>query len=123
MTWYNLDIDTAWIIVPGIVQGVGMGMIFVPLSTLAYQTLPKEASDQAASIFNLARTVGGSVGIAIAATVLTRSSQANWQSLGAGDQSFQPSARRLVGRHRRQPLRSAARRSCWDWKFFANRRC
>jgi DHA2 family multidrug resistance protein len=61
-----------------------MGMIFVPLSTLAYQTLPKEASDQAASIFNLARTVGGSVGIAIAATVLTRSSQANWQSLGAG---------------------------------------
>ncbi len=84
MTWYNLDIDTAWIIVPGIVQGIGMGMIFVPLSTLAYQTLPKEASDQAASIFNLARTVGGSVGIAIAATVLTRSSQANWQSLGAG---------------------------------------
>ena len=84
MTWYNLDIDTAWIIGPGIIQGIGMGMIFVPLSTLAYQTLPKEASDQAASIFNLARTVGGSVGIAIAATVLTRSSQANWQSLGAG---------------------------------------
>ena len=84
MTWYNLDIDTAWIIVPGIVQGIGMGMIFVPLSTLAYQTLPKEASDQAASIFNLARTIGGSVGIAISATVLTRSSQANWQSLGAG---------------------------------------
>jgi DHA2 family multidrug resistance protein len=84
MTWYNLDIDTAWIIGPGIVQGIGMGMIFVPLSTLAYQTLPKEASDQAASIFNLARTVGGSVGIAIAATVLTRASQANWQTLGAG---------------------------------------
>jgi DHA2 family multidrug resistance protein len=84
MTWYNLDIDTAWIIGPGIVQGIGMGMIFVPLSTLAYQTLPKDASDQAASIFNLARTVGGSVGIAIAATVLTRASQANWQTLGAG---------------------------------------
>ena len=39
MTWYNLDIDLYWIILPGIVQGIGMGMIFVPLSTLAYQTL------------------------------------------------------------------------------------
>ena len=90
MTWYNLDIDTAWIIVPGIVQGVGMGMIFVPLSTLAYQTLPGDVSDQAASIFNLARTIGGSVGVAIAATVLTRTSQANWQTLGAGINPYNP---------------------------------
>ena len=84
MTRYNLDIDVVWIIVPGIIQGIGMGMIFVPLSTLAYQTLPEGESDQAASIFNLARTIGGSIGVAIAATVLTRASQANWQSLGTG---------------------------------------
>jgi MFS transporter, DHA2 family, multidrug resistance protein len=90
MTWYNLDVGTAWIIGPGIVQGVGMGMIFVPLSTLAYQTLPKEASDQAASIFNLARTVGGSVGVAIAATVLTRTGQLNWQSLGSSLNPYNP---------------------------------
>lgn len=90
MTWYNLDIDTRWIIVPGIVQGVGMGMIFVPLSALAYQTLPRDASDQASSIFNLARTIGGSIGIAIAATVLTRASQANWQTLGAGINPYNP---------------------------------
>jgi DHA2 family multidrug resistance protein len=90
MTWYNLDVDLAWIIGPGIVQGIGMGMIFVPLSTLAYQTLPKDASDQAASIFNLARTVGGSVGVAIAATVLTRTSQANWQTLGSGVNPYNP---------------------------------
>ena len=90
MTWYNLDVDTAWIISPGIVQGIGMGMIFVPLSTLAYQTLPKEASDQAASIFNLARTVGGSVGVAIAATVLTRTGQLNWQSLGSSINPYNP---------------------------------
>jgi DHA2 family multidrug resistance protein len=89
-TWYNLDVDMFWIIVPGIVQGLGMGMIFVPLSTLAYQTLPQEASDQAAGIFNLARTIGGSLGIAIAATVLTRESHANWQSLGAGINPYNP---------------------------------
>ncbi len=90
MTWYNLDIGLAWIIGPGIVQGIGMGMIFVPLSTLAYQTLPRDASDQAASIFNLARTVGGSVGVAIAATVLTRTSQANWQTLGSAINPYNP---------------------------------
>jgi len=89
-TWYNLDVDKFWIIAPGIVQGLGMGMIFVPLSTLAYQTLPQEASDQAAGIFNLARTIGGSIGIAIAATVLTRASHANWQSLGSGINPYNP---------------------------------
>jgi DHA2 family multidrug resistance protein len=67
-----------------------MGMIFVPLSALAYQTLPASASDQGAAIFNLARTVGGSAGIAIAATVLTRASQTNWQSLGAGVDPYSP---------------------------------
>lgn len=89
-TWYNLEVDMFWIIAPGIVQGLGMGMIFVPLSTLAYQTLPQEASDQAAGIFNLARTIGGSIGIAIAATVLTRESHANWQTLGAGINPYNP---------------------------------
>jgi DHA2 family multidrug resistance protein len=91
MTWYNLDVDEFWIIAPGIVQGVGMGMIFVPLSTLAYRTLPRDATDQAASVFNLARTIGGSVGIAIAATVLTRQSQANWQALGGEINPYNPS--------------------------------
>ena len=87
---YNLEIDNFWIILPTIVQGIGMGMIFVPLSTLAYQTLPKEASDQAAGIFNIARTIGGSLGIAIAATILTRASQQNWQTLGGALDPYNP---------------------------------
>jgi DHA2 family multidrug resistance protein len=87
---YNLNIDTFWIIAPTIVQGIGMGMIFVPLSTLAYQTLPKSASDQAASIFNIARTIGGSVGIAIAATILTRTANQNWQTLGGAIDPYNP---------------------------------
>jgi DHA2 family multidrug resistance protein len=91
MTWYNLDVDKFWIIAPGIVQGIGMGMIFVPLSTLAYRTLPPGATDQAASVFNLARTIGGSIGIAVSATVLTRLSQANWQALGGGINPYNPS--------------------------------
>jgi DHA2 family multidrug resistance protein len=90
MTWYNLDVDKFWIIAPGVVQGTGMGMIFVPLSVLAYETLPKNTYDQAASIFNLFRTIGGSIGIAIAATVLTRQSNANWQTLGGAINPYNP---------------------------------
>jgi MFS transporter, DHA2 family, multidrug resistance protein len=92
-TWYGLEIDKSSIILPTIVQGIGMGMIFVPLSTLAYQTLPKDASDQAASIFNIARTIGGSVGIAIAATILTRTTHENLQTLGAGINPYNPALR------------------------------
>ncbi len=89
-TRYNLNVDQFWIIVPSVVQGIGMGMIFVPLSTLAYQTLPSEASDQAASIFNIARTIGGSLGIAIGATVLTRAAHENLQTLSAGINPYNP---------------------------------
>src|SRR5262249_901080 len=63
------------------------------LSTLAYQTLPKSASDQAASIFNIARTIGGSVGIAIAATILTRTAHQNWQTLGGAMDPYNPAMR------------------------------
>jgi len=94
---YNLEIDRFWIIVPTIAQGIGMGMIFVPLSSLAYQTLPKDASDQAASIFNIARTIGGSIGIAIAATILTRASQRNWQSLGGSLDPYNPTLHAWFG--------------------------
>lgn len=89
-TRYNLNVDQFWIIAPSVVQGLGMGMIFVPLSTLAYQTLPSEASDQAASVFNILRTIGGSLGIAIGATVLTRAAHENLQTLSAGINPYNP---------------------------------
>ena len=99
MTWYNLNVDLYWIILPGIVQGIGMGMIFVPLSTLAYLTLPAEANDQASSIFNLARTIGGSIGIAFAATVLTRQSQESWSRLGERINPFDPALTDWLAAH------------------------
>jgi MFS transporter, DHA2 family, multidrug resistance protein len=47
VTWYNLAISPMWIMLPGVFQGLSMGMVFVSLSTVAYQTLPSEATDQA----------------------------------------------------------------------------
>ncbi len=90
MSHYYLGISPGWLLWPGMLQGIGMGMIFVSLTTLAYQTLPPQAVDQAAGIFNLARTIGSSLGISIVATVLTRSTQAHWNQLGGFLQPFNP---------------------------------
>ncbi len=62
------EINFIW---PGVIQGLGMGMIFVPLSTLAYETLQRSETSQAAGIFNLARTIGSSVGISVATAILS----------------------------------------------------
>lgn len=73
MGWLTPQADSFWIVVPSMVQGLGMGMIFVPLSTLAFATLPPEQTDYGSGIFNLSRTIGSSIGISIASTILTHS--------------------------------------------------
>jgi DHA2 family multidrug resistance protein len=90
MTRYTLDLSIGWFVWPSVLQGLGMGMIFVPLSTLVYETLPPSATDQGSAIFNLARTVGSSMGISIAATVLTRMTQVNWNRLGGDINPYNP---------------------------------
>lgn len=64
--------DFVW---PRVVLGFGLGMIFVPLTTLTLAAIPKEEMGNATGMFNLLRNMGGSVGIAISATLLARFSQ------------------------------------------------
>ena len=90
MSWYNLDISPGWLIWPGIMQGVGMGSIFVTLSTLAYATLPASATDAGAGLYNLARSVGSSIGVSIAATWYARFGQIDWNQLGGHINPFNP---------------------------------
>jgi DHA2 family multidrug resistance protein len=61
--------DFIW---PGVVRGVGMGMLFVPLSILAMADIPQQKIANATGLYNLTRQLGGSVGIALSATLVTR---------------------------------------------------
>jgi len=84
MTGFTPQMDNYLIIESGIVQGLGLGLVFVPLSTVAFATLDPKFRTDAASLFSLVRNLGSSIGISIVTVVLTRNIQINHAELSAG---------------------------------------
>ncbi len=84
MTEFTPQMDNYLIIETGIVQGLGLGLVFVPLSTVAFATRDPRFRTDAASLFSLVRTLGSSIGISIVTVVLSRNIQINHAELGAG---------------------------------------
>ncbi len=76
MSGYSLEIAEKEIIWPGFVQGVGLGLIFVPLSTATFATLTPELRAEGTAIYSLVRNLGSSIGIALVQTLLIRNTQA-----------------------------------------------
>jgi MFS transporter, DHA2 family, multidrug resistance protein len=77
--------DIFW---PQFIQGACLAMLFVPLTTVTMDPIPKEEMGNATSMFNLMRNVGGSVGIASATTFLFRREQLHINQLGANVTPF-----------------------------------
>ena len=75
MSGFNLHIDFATAVDARLLQGVGMPLFFVSLSYLTYATVPREQMNNAASIYNLLRNLGGSFGVAFVTTLLARRAQ------------------------------------------------
>ena len=75
MTGFAIDQPSRPVIVSGVVQGLGLGLIFVPLQSLAFETLAPRLRTTAAALLNLSRNIGGSVGISIVSTQLVRMTQ------------------------------------------------
>jgi MFS transporter, DHA2 family, multidrug resistance protein len=90
MTNYSLDVNNFWIIWPALLQGFGMGLIFVPLSTIAFATLPSRQAPEGAGLYSLIRTIGGAIGISIVETVMSRQAQASWNSMGGYLNPYNP---------------------------------
>jgi DHA2 family multidrug resistance protein len=70
----TLDISPTTLLLPILITGFGLSFVFVPISTAAYGTLDNKQIGNASGIFNLFRNIGGSIGIALASTLLTRRS-------------------------------------------------
>ncbi len=88
MRGFTLDASYFDFVWPRVVLGVGLAMTFVPLTTITLATIPREEMGNATGMYNLMRNMGGSFGIAIAATILARDSQFFQTQLAAGVQSY-----------------------------------
>jgi MFS transporter, DHA2 family, multidrug resistance protein len=75
MTRFDLQMDMATVILSGLAQGVGTGMVYVPLASAAFATLKPALRNEGAAFFSLARNLGSSIGISIVETLLTRNTQ------------------------------------------------
>jgi DHA2 family multidrug resistance protein len=83
MSGFSLDMDQRPIVISGIIQGFGLGFLFVPLNVIAFETLAAKYRTTAAALFNLARSIGGSIGISIMTLLLARNLQISHSDLAA----------------------------------------
>jgi DHA2 family multidrug resistance protein len=75
MTSFDLDVDFRTVMLARILQAAGLACLFVPINTAAYAFLPREKNNAASGLMNLARNIGGSVGISFVTTLLARRTQ------------------------------------------------
>ncbi|MDR3569575.1 MAG: DHA2 family efflux MFS transporter permease subunit [Syntrophobacteraceae bacterium] len=86
----NLQISIGNIVLPNLLMGLAMGLIFVPLATTTMAGLPNEKMGNATGIFNLMRNIGGSFGISIVTTILARGAQEHQTYISAHFNPYNP---------------------------------
>ena len=75
MSHFTLDLDYSTAVWSRVVQSAGLAFLFVPISVAAFAFIPRERTNYATGLFNLARNIGGSAGIAAVTTLLARRAQ------------------------------------------------
>ncbi|MZR32241.1 DHA2 family efflux MFS transporter permease subunit [Sneathiella litorea] len=77
MSSFTTEVSIATLVWTGISQGVGLGFIFIPLSTQSFSTLAPHYRNDGTAMFSLMRNIGSSIGISIVFTMLSRNTQLN----------------------------------------------
>ncbi|SPF47105.1 Drug resistance transporter, EmrB/QacA subfamily [Candidatus Sulfotelmatobacter kueseliae] len=83
MTRFDLDMDFRTATLARVLQAMGMAFLFVPINTAAYGFLPRDKNNAASGLMNLARNIGGSVGISVVTTMLDRRTQFHQNQLAS----------------------------------------
>jgi DHA2 family multidrug resistance protein len=94
---FNLQVGFWDVFGPQFLQGLALGLAFVPLTVLAMTPIPKERMGNATGLFNMMRNIGGGVGISLVETMLVRMGQQHTNYLVANVTQTSPLALRLVG--------------------------
>jgi DHA2 family multidrug resistance protein len=77
MSHWTPDVAQSTIIVTGVIQGMGLGFIFVPLSVATLATLSSTQRAEGAGLYSLSRNIGSSIGISVANSLLTQNTEIN----------------------------------------------
>ncbi|MGF6775346.1 DHA2 family efflux MFS transporter permease subunit [Paraburkholderia sp. GAS334] len=96
MMHYTIVLSASDIIWPGVIQGFGLGLVFVPLSALAFSTLTASLRADGTATYSLARNIGSSIGISIVQTLVTRNTQVAHAGLAANVTVFNPAIRPML---------------------------
>ncbi|AOY94833.1 EmrB/QacA family drug resistance transporter [Cupriavidus sp. USMAA2-4] len=96
MMQYTIVLSPADIVWPGIVQGFGLGLVFVPLSALTFSTLAPALRADGTATYSLMRNIGSSIGISLIQTLLTRNTQVAHADLAAHVSVFNPAAQSML---------------------------
>ena len=83
MTHWTVVMGSSSFVITGLIQGAGLGLVFIPLNLMAFATLGPTFRTEGASLLNLARNIGGSVGISVVTVLLARNIQTNHEVLGS----------------------------------------
>lgn len=107
MTGFTMYVDTWTIVHTGVTQGFGLGLVFVPLTTISFSTLAPHYRTEGAAMFSLVRNIGSSIGISTVVTLLGYNTQVNHASLAEGITPF------------RSMLQTPWLPEAWDWSTTA----
>ncbi|MGH6785361.1 MAG: DHA2 family efflux MFS transporter permease subunit [Novosphingobium sp.] len=83
MAGWSLAVDEFNLTLSGFVQGLGMGLVFIPVNSSAFATLPPLLRTEGASLLNLLRSIGSSIGISAVIALLARNTQVAHADLAA----------------------------------------
>ena len=81
MTGYSTQVQPMDLLLPLFLQGVGIGLIWVPISALAFSTIPQEKSAEASGVYSLVRSITSAMGVSITSTFLAREIEMQWSLL------------------------------------------
>jgi DHA2 family multidrug resistance protein len=87
---FSLEVDFRTIVHVRMLQGLGLAFLFVPINTIAYARVAAAARNSASSLVNIARNIGGSVGISVATALIVRGTQAHRAMLSAHTTPYDP---------------------------------
>ena len=90
MTAWTPDVDRWTVTLNIVVQGAGLGFVFIPLQVIAFATLPADLRTDGTSLLSLLRNVGSAVGVSAASALLARNVQINHAELAAHVTPFSP---------------------------------